>query len=233
MLRSFVGLAFGLTLAAGYSVAADTKISKADADKAKKALREVQDFMGGWNLEGTQKAGGRTEAWKEKVDWAWKFKTDEPTIRVTFAEGKGKHFSKGELKYAVAKKKYVLALVGADKSEQVFEGTLVNGSLKMQRKDAKSGDVYRLTMNTLADGVRFSFKLERQEGGRGLFANAFLMNGNKEGESLAGGSKKPECIVTGGAASIAVSYQGKTYYVCCTGCRDAFNESPEKFLKKK
>jgi YHS domain-containing protein len=88
-------------------------------------------------------------------------------------------------------------------------------------------------MNTLADGVRFSFKLERQEGGRGLFANAFLMNGNKEGESLAGGSKKPECIVTGGAASIAVSYQGKTYYVCCTGCRDAFNESPEKFLKKK
>ena len=26
-------------------------------------------------------------------------------------------------------------------------------------------------------------------------------------------------------------YKGKTYYVCCSGCRDAFNENPEKFLK--
>jgi len=28
-----------------------------------------------------------------------------------------------------------------------------------------------------------------------------------------------------------VSYQGKTYFVCCSGCRDAFNENPEKFVK--
>ena len=65
----------------------------------------------------------------------------------------------------------------------------------------------------------------------GLFATAFQMNGNKDGESLAGGSKKPECIVTGGAATIAVAYQGKTYFVCCSGCKDAFNENPEKFVK--
>ena len=27
-----------------------------------------------------------------------------------------------------------------------------------------------------------------------------------------------------------VSFQGKTYYVCCSGCRDAFNEEPEKYI---
>jgi len=26
-------------------------------------------------------------------------------------------------------------------------------------------------------------------------------------------------------------YKGVTYYVCCGGCRDAFNENPEKILK--
>ena len=35
------------------------------------------------------------------------------------------------------------------------------------------------------------------------------MNGNKDGESIAGTTKKPECIVSGGAATIAVSYQGQ------------------------
>ena len=30
---------------------------------------------------------------------------------------------------------------------------------------------------------------------------------------------------------MTVSFGGKTYYVCCTGCRDAFNEDPEKFVK--
>ncbi|MBS0201628.1 MAG: YHS domain-containing protein [Planctomycetes bacterium] len=25
-------------------------------------------------------------------------------------------------------------------------------------------------------------------------------------------------------------YKGKTYYVCCTGCRDAFNDDPEGIL---
>jgi YHS domain-containing protein len=57
------------------------------------------------------------------------------------------------------------------------------------------------------------------------------MAGNKEGESLGATAKKPECIVTGGAATIKVSYMGKEYFVCCSGCRDAFNETPEKFIK--
>jgi YHS domain-containing protein len=229
-----MGLTFALAAAIGFSGAADPpKPTAAENAKAKKALQEVQDFMGGWNLEGTQKVGMKTEAWKEKVDWSWKFKTEVPTIKVAFAEGKGKYYSKGELKYDVAKKKYVLDLIAADKTEHVFEGTkLPSGGLKLQGKDPKTKDVTRITMNTLADGIRFNFKVEKQEGGKGLFENAFVMNGNKEGESLAGGSKKPECIVTGGAASIAVSYQGKTYYVCCSGCRDAFNENPEKFIKK-
>jgi hypothetical protein len=29
-----------------------------------------------------------------------------------------------------------------------------------------------------------------------------------------------------------VSYKGKTYYVCCGGCRDAFRAEPEKFIKE-
>ena len=36
----------------------------------------------------------------------------------------------------------------------------------------------------------------------------------------------------GGAGTMTVSYNGQTYYVCCTGCRDAFLAEPEKFIAK-
>ena len=31
---------------------------------------------------------------------------------------------------------------------------------------------------------------------------------------------------------MTVSYQGKSFPVCCTGCRDEFNDNPEKYVKK-
>src|SRR5262249_2692601 len=127
---------FGLT---GSPVASqdEKKPKPEDAAKAKKALGEVQDFIGLWNLEGTQKVGGKTEAWKEKVSWSWKFKDGDAWMTVDFAEGKGKYFSGGTLRFDVEKKKYVLALTGTDKTEQVFEGDLARGVLKLERKDAK------------------------------------------------------------------------------------------------
>lgn len=220
----------GLATTAGVAQP-DKKAKPEDQAKAKKALQEVQDFIGQWNLEGTQKTGAKTEAWKEKVAWSWKFKDGTPSLTVTFAEGKGKFFKEGELSYDVAGKKYVLALTPAGKDEkQVFDGAFAKGALTVTRKD-KAGDVHRLKMNTAADGVRFVLKAERQEGGKGLFADVYAMNGSKEGESIAGGAKKPECVVSGGAASIAVSYNGKTYYVCCSGCRDEFNADPKKYAK--
>lgn len=227
--------AFGLALAAGFAVALGgsaqpPKLTPEQA-KAKRELEKLGEFLGVWNLEGSVKAGGKETVWKEKVDWSWKFRTAEPTLKVAFGdEGKGKFFSTGELTYDLTAKKYKLALTAADKTQTVYEGDLKVGVLKLERKDARTGDVHRIAMNTLADGIRLQLKVEKQEGGKGLFQTAFKMDGNKDGESLAGAAKKAECIVTGGAASIAVSFQGKTYYVCCSGCRDAFNEDPAKII---
>lgn len=225
-----------LALATASGLAQPEKKAKPeDQAKAKKALQEVQDFIGLWNLEGTQKTGTKTEAWKEKVAWGWKFKDGGAWITVEFAEGKGKYFTTGELRYNVEKKKYALTLTPSGKGEaaQTFEGDFAKGSLKLDRKDAKTGDVYRLTMNTAAEGARFAMKYEKQDGGKGLFSAVHQMAGSKDGESFAGGAKKPECIVSGGSANIPVTYMGKTYYVCCSGCRDEFNADPAKYVKGK
>jgi YHS domain-containing protein len=238
-ITALAALVVGMFGIAGSPVASqeskdEKKPKPEDQAKAKKALQEVQDFIGLWKLEGTQKDGAKTVAWKENVTWTWKFKDGDASIAADFAEGKGKYFTAGILRYDLEKKKYVLTLTGTDKTEQVFEGSIgKDGTLKMERKDPKTGDAYRLTLNTLADGIRFQVKFQKQDNGKGPFADLFAMNGNKDGESFAGGAKKPECIVSGGAATIAVNYAGKQYFVCCSGCRDEFNANPEKYVKAK
>src|SRR5262249_56517502 len=52
----------------------------------------------------------------------------------------------------------------------------------------------------------------------------------REGVAFAAGESYPLCIVTEGRGTIQVSYKGKTYYVCCSGCRDLFNDDPESVL---
>src|SRR5947209_5969572 len=76
---------------------------------------------------------------------------------------------------------------------------------------------------------------DRQEPGAPQLKNVISVGLTKEGESFAAGggaADLPKCIMTGGAASMTVSYQGKTYPVCCSGCRDEFNDNPEKYAKK-
>ena len=216
----------------------EKKTTPADQAKIKKALQELQEFIGLWDLEGTQKVGTKPEVWKEKVSWGWKFKDGDAWLTVEFKSNdgkeKGKYYQSGEVRYDLEKKKYILTLTPSAKDEpkQEFVGEMKSGTLKVERKDAKTGDVHRITMNTLADGIRLAFKVEKQDGGKGLFSGVYAMTGNKDGESIAGGGpKKPECVVSGGAASIAVSHNGKTYYVCCSGCRDEFNANPSKYAK--
>ena len=40
-----------------------------------------------------------------------------------------------------------------------------------------------------------------------------------------------QAVKVGENFGIKVSYMGKDYYVCCSGCRTAFNDEPEKFIK--
>ena len=36
--------------------------------------------------------------------------------------------------------------------------------------------------------------------------------------------------MTGGKGTMSTVYKGKTYWFCCTGCRDAFNDDPDAII---
>ena len=214
-----VALSAGLFLAAG--AVADTP------DAAKKGLQQVGEFVGEWKGAGT--VAGKKSVWKETISWGWSFKGGEPRLTLTVADGK--FVKAGALAYLPEKKAYRLTATDPAGTEQVYDGKLTRGRLVLESKDAASGDVHRLTLYTVGDGARMLLVGETQSKGKGLFAKEYEVAANKVGESFAGGGgKKAECVVTGGLGTIPVSYLGKTYYVCCSGCRDEFTANPKKYV---
>ena len=81
-------------------------------------------------------------------------------------------------------------------------------------------------------GIRLVWTVLRKPEGRTVYNKQLQISYTKEGESFGATAKKNECVVTGGLGTMAVSYMGQTYYVCCSGCRDAFNENPAKIIKE-
>ena len=104
-------------------------------------------------------------------------------------------------------------------------------------KSGKSPGKMRLSIWPNANFIRYLMAHEIQEAGSTQFTRLMEIGLTRDGESLGAGaasstSEPAKCIVTGGAASTTVSYRGRTFPICCSGCRDQFNDNPEKYLKK-
>ena len=200
---------------------------------AKEALQAMSVLVGSWKGTGAPE-GTREEKqagmWVETIAWVWRFKGDDVWLEAAFE--KGKHFAKGELRYSVEKAAYQFTLTTPDKATLSYAGTLKDKTLTLDRTDKGATEDQRLVFSLLHHN-RYLYRFEtRPGGGTGSFAKKYQVGATKEGVPFAEVAKGPECIVSGGTAATKVSYKGKDYYVCCSGCRDAFKEDPEKFIKE-
>jgi YHS domain-containing protein len=86
----------------------------------------------------------------------------------------------------------------------------------------------RITLTPLHD-TRFLMLLEAKDPAGGL-SRLGEVGYTRQGVAFAATDSAPACIVTDGRGAIPVSYKGKTYYVCCSGCKDLFNDDPAAVL---
>jgi hypothetical protein len=224
------GVVFCLTAAIAPVRAAD----KGDDPKtAKEALQALQDFIGEWKGTGSldrAKPSPRDPIWKESLEWNWKFKGDDPSLVIAFKEAK--NYKSGEMRYLLDKKLYQLTLTTKDDKKRVFTGPLdtEKSQLTLERVDPDTKETQRVTMNTAAEGVRFIFRMAHKDEGKSLYKNDFLVQATREGQSLGAEEAKNICVVSGGLGKMQVSYNGETFWVCCSGCADAFKENPAKYV---
>jgi hypothetical protein len=200
--------------------------------KEKEALQALNEFIGAWKGNGAPVKGGKpTDLWTEKVSWGWKIKGDDVALSLTFTDGK--YFKSGEMRYIVADKKYKLVLKDANDKELVYQGEMSkDGLLELERKDEDKKITQKLTMNTAVDGDRLIYGTKNKKDGTTVWVADYEVAFTREGATIGKKEKKIECVVSGGLGTIPVTYKGETFYVCCSGCKEAFNENPEKYIKE-
>ncbi|MCO6453944.1 MAG: hypothetical protein J5I93_01405 [Pirellulaceae bacterium] len=235
-------LTFGLlTLLSGLPLAqaqqapdappATTDARPPDVGLVPEALRALQHFVGRWRGVGQPRRGSPAGAWQEEAEWSWRF---EPRPALEFRSPQGKYFRRGRLTAGEPAGHYQLeAHTTAAQQPVVYRGRLEEpGAALVLTCDNPPGDgPHVVSLRLIANGNRLVVLYQRQAAGQQRTRLAEV-GYTREGSRFGQGSSQTECVVTGGLGTIAVTYQGLTYHVCCTGCRDYFNEHPEEVLRE-
>ncbi|MSQ93793.1 MAG: hypothetical protein EXR98_04465 [Gemmataceae bacterium] len=234
-MRKLILAAVVLSFGAMLPLADAGKQKKTDSDDPKEALQALQEYIGGWSKgNATHKTLG---TWTEKADWSWRFKGKD--VWLSFSVDNSKALKGGEVRYLTDKSKYQLTLTDKAGKKAVFEGEIKKTGLIVERVNPDTSDTEQLRLNVISSGDRLVYSMWIKPDGRTQYVKQFDVGYTRDGVTFGveAGGKKPECVVTGGLGTITVAFNGATYYVCCSGCRDAFNENPAKivaeYLKKK
>lgn len=209
------------------AMACDESPAAQRPESAKSALQRLNELIGGWRGIGQVRRGSADGAWQEKGEFVWDFQENSPAIRYVVADGK--LMSEARITWDPEANDYRMTLTTPKNSSRTYHGHWDEKRLVFV-SSSEDGERHRLTITPLNE-KRTLVLHERSRGSSTVFTRVAEIGYTREGTHLASsGSGQPECIVTGGLGTMRVSYQGKTYYVCCSGCKQAFEDDPEAIL---
>jgi len=226
MLRSFSMAALLLSaLVVGDDTATDAKYAE-----QKERLAKLQSLVGAWRGVGQPQRGSTKDSWIEESDWAWSFGKDGPALVAKLP--KAKFFSELRLIAAATGGGFVLAATPAAGGDAVSYMGKLNDQHQLVLTAEQPGDDLprRLSFRFVAGGDRLLLLMEKKGQAGEQLVRLAEVGYTRQGSGFGKNVAQRECVVTGGLGTIEVTHDGKTYYVCCTGCRDYFNENAEKVL---
>lgn len=198
---------------------------KDTTESEKSALAAFNALIGGWRGTGQPRRGSSRGAWRENARWLWDFSDDQ--VRLKYDVSKGKLIKSGVLEFLVDRQQYRLALVLTDGMRRTYTGKLTGKKLVMESSAKDATHVHRITVTQLND-KRTLVLMEQRRAQQSFYTRVAEVGYTREGTRLAvAGAGQAECVVSGGKGTMRVTYKGQTYYVCCTGCREAFEDDPE------
>ncbi|HIF01276.1 MAG: hypothetical protein ABGZ23_09195 [Fuerstiella sp.] len=219
-----------LLLTPGVSAVSVPEESPDGRSKRAQDLKPFNSLIGEWRGVGQLQRGSRKGAWTEKVVCEWQFTDAETSVVLKSADSK--RFEQLRLTWDQKNQQLVLNRKTKE-GDHEYRGPAPKdwpGAVRLVTIRDDDGAAYRCTIQQLSD-IRATLLFEKQTSPTGSFRRVFGIGYTRGGAKLAqSGAGQRKCIVTGGLGTIPVSFQGKTYYVCCQGCVQAFNEAPEAII---
>lgn len=221
------------------TTAADTK-----RRELLEVMKPVQIMLGSWKGT-TQKEVGDFKALDEP-EWVWDFKTNRDQPAMVMVSENSPYFRSMRLTYLPEEKTFELTATDPEGKVREFSGNFsrpveefqgddqkmhVKYQLQLQQTNGTSArDTWQVTFNQ-QENHRYLVELARKSGAN--FIRFDTIATQRQGTSFAKsdlGYGDRECIISGGLGTIQVSYQGKNFWVCCTGCKAAFDEDPKTWI---
>jgi YHS domain-containing protein len=188
------------------------------------ALKAYGPLVGQWRGVGQVQRSSAKGAWTETADWAWKLAPQAAALDLTI--GKGKYLRSARLSPGPGPGTFALEATLADGSRRTFHGTAGERDKLVLTADGPPAEgLHRITLTPLHE-TRFLLLLEVQDPDNRLFHRLGEVGYTRQGVAFAAGESYPLCIVTDGRGTMQVKYQDRTYWVCCSGCKDLFEEDP-------
>lgn len=212
------------------------------------AVKPLQILMGTWEGK-TQKQFGQFSA-VDEPEWVWDFLTNKKQPALVMTSDKSPYFEKLRLTYDPSEQQYLMTSTHKDYGTRGFVGTFSQDVQDVPGDDKKLHRTYKLEFTQLSpvedeekwqivinqkDNNRYLMEMSKKRGTAPRFTRFDTVASQRQGTSFALSDSDygdKTCIVSGGLGTSTVSFAGKTYYVCCSGCSAAFNEEPERWIAK-
>lgn len=209
------------------------------------ALKPLQVVMGKW--EGVLKSGGAPES----HEWVWDLTTDKKYPALSLSVTDGNFFKSARITFDPTSEKYRMETVDEEEIVRQFEGGFDEEPADEPGDDGKTlHRSFKLKLTEIPDeglstrweyvfsqrnNNRYQLLASRARGSAKRFTLRDVIGSQRSGTSFAQADDDygdRTCVISQGLGTIEVSYQGKSYYVCCTGCRAAFEDDPEMWIAR-
>lgn len=212
------------------------------------ALKPLQVLMGTWDGKTRKQFEGFSAV--DEPKWVWDLLTDKKHPALVMASEKSPYFRKVRVTFDTAAQKYLMTSEHPTEGNRKFVGEFVkpaedvavDDDTRLQRtfqlqftqtEPADAKEQWRITFNQQRND-RYLVEMERKRGNASFFQFDVVAS-QRQGTSFALSDSdygEKTCIVSGGLGTTTVSFMGKTYYVCCSGCDAAFKAEPQRWIDK-
>ncbi len=236
----------GATGASDAASSAKKQPSEKQVEDVKQALKPIQVLLGQWHGSANKLAGGAKGY--EELKWVWDWKTDraQPALAMT-TEGSA-YMKSVRLTYLAEEQKFQMTIEDKEGQRRELRGTFTQEPTDKPGEDKKQTPqrTYKLLLTEVGDVKdRWQVVVNQQENNRYLleisqargknFTRLDTIGTQRENTSFALSDedfKDRTCVISQGLGTIQLSNKGKSYWVCCTGCKAAFEEDPDKWIAK-
>lgn len=204
-------------------------------------MKPLQVVLGQWQ--------GITQKKQDLVlqRWVWDLRTDPDQPALVLSCPESTYFQKGRLTWLASARTFQFTTTIGDAMTVVYQGQFSQvpklepgdsddtpqQTFKLQLTETTGEKNRRVVLNQ-QENNRLLLELSRRRG-QGTFRRQDTIAAQRTGTSFA---KKDSdygertCVISQGLGTIAVSYKGKSFWVCCSGCKAAFEEEPEKWIAR-